>query len=618
MINFDQGRLRGGDPNTYLEPPRLDSLEPLSLRQSRLHFRHRRMRSTLRSPPPTTSNNYFVPSAANPKMLQTLPTELIIMILWNEVLEIPDLYYLRFACRAIAAAAPFVLFKRVQWLATEEKDSFCLLSELESTRNGSDSRLGGAADAFRRARPLPLPAFSTGRLFLSSDVPLNCLIAPQLFQELEAEGIGQILRGWRPHHKDIKLLLELLSRDQEFPVELVPETMNLDEDDFDPEARMLDPFTVILRCSGLPLDEMIKAIPSLEPLDFTRYFRVVWELEGFPEHANWSAETALAQLPRVLARAKMLAPRLQGIIRREPPNCLVADAYALFPDTAVAAVLNSLTTSWNARGQLAGRARPGNRSVADIARVLFAPGGDAKSAEDCTYFFVGIFAYNARFRFAVSLLENKQWPRLFKWQIWDFVPPSYPDALDEDLGTQYWDYVICGTAAAHSTRLATYFEKLLDAARDPWLRRMRQSILRHFHLYKPEPREIRYTGYTVPQTTNIHRIRAVAAAVGPVVESIALVLLTRASRESDGLAPSFAPTLVELLDKACVELLDCKAAYLSAEDAMLLIGALQTGVLLDPDSITLSKRSHLVAIVSEHVDKGWDCARQNIKVEEAS
>lgn len=533
-------------------------------------------------------------------MLQKLLPELIPLILYNDAIELADLYFVRFACRSLRVAAASVLFKRVKWLATDEKDSCRLAFELRNVKDVLAARLGLAADAAWKTAGLePLSPYSTGRLLLRAKVPPDFVVGSEIFRQIEPEHGGKLLKGWGARPKEIRLLLQVISRDNEYPLDDVPDP-NANAHD-GAELRYLDPLTVVIREAGLPPQDMLEAIPSPVYLEFGWYFRVVWELEALPERKDWTKKLALEQLPRVMRKIRSLAERFpEG--RRDPHN-FVADAFCNCSAAAIAAVLATFELPWNRLGQLACRARSEAASVCDVARTLFGPNGHAKTSQDCASFFAGITPDYIRQTLASALVEDAKWPLSMPFQLWDFLPPSNPREFDTRSSSDLWESIICGTAPAQSSRLESYMSKLVNAAPEEWTRRMKYAVLRHFDLAKPsaETYQPRYS----TQKTQTARIRSVARAMGDVIDSVALVLIkkiiiTNSVSNLD---------LVTLLDTACRQLVRREPAALKPEEALRLVGQLQTQTVPDVEVIS-TQRFRLIAVVSDRIESTWHQMRE--------
>lgn len=464
--------------------------------------------------------------------LQNLPPEILEMLLWNESLEFADLYYLRFACSSLRVAAASVLLKRVRWLAVIEKDFIRIMDEFRKARDVLGERLGPAAvTEWERAKLKPLQSFSVGRLLSRSNLPLDSSIGSRIFVSMGSLYAGDFLHGWGVRSEEVRLMLQIASQppmDSVFGLQEIADVDNpYPADGTDP--RWYDPFTIIIKLSGLSPKEMLEAVPSPVYLGFGWYFRVVWELECFHERKSWTKDLALEQLPRVLRTVRTFSPRMPDAKDRDASD-FVLDAFCNCSSEAIAAVLIALEVPWRRMWSLVSRERLAMLEDApdamDVVQALFGPSGHAKSSSDCSEFFLGIESPEDRESFASDLLADTDWPVSMPFQIWDFLPPSDPPEFDARSGIHFWEKIFCDTATANSARLETYLSKLKDAAPEAWTRRMNYAIFRHFDLIKPIGKADRAQK---PPETQTSRIRIIARALGNPLDSVALVMLKKLS-----------------------------------------------------------------------------------------
>lgn len=535
-----------------------------------------------------------------PPSLQSLPQEILEMVLWNYSIELADLYYIRFACRSLRAAAASVLLKRVKWIAAEEKDIYRMIQELARAGESLAERLGNAAsEEWERAGLQPLAHFSAGQMLFRAGVPPDHIFAWRIFCNISAEFGGRLLCGWRAHPRDIRLLLQVAAMQPEESVYSLEEILDPrhtdDGDGAEQEKRYLDPFTVVIREIGLSPEEMLDAIPSPAYLGFRWYFRVVWELEGFPSILTWTKEMALQQLPRVKRAVQTFLPRMWEDAKDRDPAGHAFDTFASCSDEVNAAVLNALEVPWS---RMWGTIEDPETEIADlvivdIARELFGPNGYAKSGQDCAEFFLGIESDRHRGWFACSLVEDDEWPVSMPFQIWDFLPPCTPDEFDRRSGNGngLWQFILSDASGSDTARIESYLSKLLQAAPDGWTLLMHHTLFRHFDLHAmPKTGEM-----PDPPKFQPARIRCVTRALGDPVDSVALVLLKKIS-----MVPDIAfSELFQFRQNVSEQLLGHSLTKLRPDRSLRLIRELLDRSLPDGILVGTAHRLRLVALVSE-------------------
>lgn len=540
-------------------------------------------------------------TAPEPSTLPNLPPETMKMILWHDDLELADLYYIRFACRSLRAAAVSVIFQRVKWLAVKERDFLRMLHEFDGVIASFPQRLSPTAvEQWEREGLEPLLRISAGRLLCCSKVPPDHIVASKIFCHMTTyifcpiagDSAGRFLRGLRACPDEMRLLLQTAVQDSHFKRKELSYPSNTNGDDED-EQRYFDPLTVIIRDAGLLPQEMLEAVPSPVYLGFEWYYRVLWELEDLPERTKWTKELALEQLPRVLSTGRTFSPRMPDTGREV--RDLVLEPFFHCSGEAIAAVLVALGVAWPQMWELMSRARAERPSedlaLMDIPRALFGPNDHDTIGQNCSEFFLGMASTMERGWFASHFLQDEDWPVSMSFQIWDFLPPCDPREFDTLTGNTLWGYIMCGTAASHPARMESYLSMLLEAAPENWTHRMQNTIFEHFDDIDTAEK------YAARRTTNTQpdRIRCVARALGDPVDSIALLLLRK-------IAATTYVSHGELLHfgrKVANQLLGHSLTGLEPDRSLRLEGQLLEGALPDGKMVESAQRVRLVDLVRD-------------------